>query len=58
MSNKVKNKTICMPPGYLQRIKQAASILGISESELVRRSVDEYLLKFGFSIRDVEDEYN
>ncbi len=40
-------KTFSMNEQYAQKIKTAAQNLGISESELVRRAVDEYLAKIG-----------
>ena len=42
-----KLKTFSMPERYTQKIRNAAKILGISESELVRRAIDEYLANIG-----------
>lgn len=39
---------------YAQKIKTAAQNLGISESEFIRRAVDEYLAKLG--LLDRRDE--
>ncbi len=38
-------KTYSMPKNYAEKVKQAADSLGISESELIRRAIDEYLVK-------------
>ena len=41
-------KTFSFPPEYSKKVKIGAHMLGISESELLRRAIDEYLLKYGF----------
>jgi len=43
-------KLVSMPPEYKHKIKQGAKILGISESEFIRRAVDDYLAKLGLPI--------
>ncbi|RLI81025.1 hypothetical protein DRP04_07040 [Archaeoglobales archaeon] len=43
-------KLVSMPPEYKHKIKQGAKTLGISESEFIRRAIDEYLVKLGLPV--------
>ena len=47
---RVVKKTICFPPSYKAKLKQGAERLQISESELIRRAIDDYLAKLGLSV--------
>lgn len=43
-------KCFSFPESYTLKIKEGAKKLGISESELIRRAVDDYLAKFGLMV--------
>ncbi len=40
-------KSFSFPESYTSKIKKGAKMMGISESELIRRAIDEYLLRYG-----------
>ena len=44
-------------PSYIEKIKMASDKLGISQSELIRRAIDDYLLKYGLllDIQKIKD---
>ena len=39
--------TFSMSRTYVEKIKEGAERLGISQSELIRRAIDDYLAKVG-----------
>ena len=53
---KVVKKTICFPPSYREKLKKGAKKLQISESELIRRAIDDYLAKLGLEVIPSSDD--
>ena len=47
---KVFKTSIALPPSYREKLKFGAEKLGISQSELLRRAIDEYLAKVGLPV--------
>ncbi|ADB58188.1 ribbon-helix-helix domain-containing protein [Archaeoglobus profundus] len=47
---KVFKTSIALPPSYKEKLKMGAKKLGISQSELLRRAIDEYLAKVGLPV--------
>jgi len=47
---KVFKTSIALPPSYREKLKIGAKKLGISQSELLRRAIDEYLAKVGLPV--------
>lgn len=47
---KVFKTSIALPPSYKEKVKLGAKKLGISQSELLRRAIDEYLAKIGLPV--------
>lgn len=48
-------KTLSLPAVYDAKIKRACEALGISQSELVRRAIDEYLEKLGIPLIELKN---
>jgi len=46
----VVKTSIALPPSYKEKLKIGAKKLGISQSELLRRAIDEYLAKVGLPV--------
>ena len=46
----VVKTSIALPPSYKAKLKQGAKKLGISQSELMRRAIDDYLAKLGIPV--------
>lgn len=42
--------SIALPLSYKEKVKLGAKKLGISQSELIRRAIDEYLAKVGLPV--------
>ncbi len=49
MGHATIRKIISLSESFDQKIRDGAKKLGISQSELVRRAVDDYLQKFGLN---------
>ncbi len=47
---RVVKTSIALPLSYREKLKKGAQMLGISQSELLRRALDDYLLKLGLSV--------
>lgn len=47
---KVVKTSIALPPIYKEKIKRGAKKLQISQSELIRRAIDDYLAKLGLEV--------
>jgi len=43
-------KLVSLPREYDQKLKMVSEKLGISQSEVIRRALDEYLQKIGLSV--------
>ena len=46
----VVKTSIALPLSYKEKVKLGAKKLGISQSELLRRAIDEYLAKIGLPV--------
>lgn len=53
---RVLKTSIALPPSYKEKLKLGAKKLGISQSELLRRAIDEYLAKIGLPVVLSSDE--
>ena len=47
---RVFKTSIALPLSYREKVKLGAKKLGISQSELLRRAIDEYLAKIGLPV--------
>jgi len=54
-SVRVFKTSVSFPPSYREKLRLGAKKLGISQSELLRRAIDEYLTKIGLPVITSED---
>lgn len=45
-------KSFSLTPIYITNIKRAAEIYGLSESEIVRKALDEFFEKIGLDVKN------
>lgn len=52
LNGKVRTVTLKVSEGFLRKVDELAWRLGVERSELIRRALAEYLIKYGVKVED------